>query len=84
MSNDKLKCVHHRVLAQKSGPRLSISNSFHPHILSSDPKIFKPIEELLSEDNPPHYKGVTMREYIVARSGGFYGNPPLTPFMLQE
>lgn len=84
MSNDKFKSTNHRVIAQNTGPRVSASLSYHPNVISADPKPFKPIEELLSEDNPPRYKAVTMREYIMGRFAGRYGKHSLSPFMFHE
>ncbi|CAN8284689.1 unnamed protein product [Cochlearia groenlandica] len=58
ITNDKFVSVEHMVLANKSKePRTSIA-SFFVHPIPS-PRIYGPIKELLSEQNPPKYKETT-------------------------
>ncbi|PSR92897.1 1-aminocyclopropane-1-carboxylate oxidase [Actinidia chinensis var. chinensis] len=52
MSNDKFKSVEHRVLVNHDGPRVSVACFFTPHLYPST-KMYGPIKDLLSEDNPP-------------------------------
>ncbi|GMJ01956.1 hypothetical protein like AT1G06620 [Hibiscus trionum] len=62
ISNDSLVSVEHRVLANSVGPRVSVASffvtGFHPN-----PRLYGPIKELLSDDNPPKYKEITVIEY---------------------
>ncbi|KAI3854823.1 hypothetical protein MKX03_004216 [Papaver bracteatum] len=82
ISNGKLKSVEHRVLANRVGPRISVACFVRPSINSSA-KLYGPIEELLSEDNPPIYRATTFKEYTShSRSKGMNGVSALNYFKL--
>ncbi|XP_068646106.1 1-aminocyclopropane-1-carboxylate oxidase homolog 1-like [Aristolochia californica] len=82
VTNDKFKSVVHRVKAQKVGPRISIACFFTTHTYPSN-KLFGPIKELLSEENPPKYREVTTRDYLMHYYAlGLGGEPALNHFRL--
>nr|AYC63496.1 2-oxoglutarate-dependent dioxygenase [Scoparia dulcis] len=63
VSNDKFKSIQHRVLANKEGPRVSVACFFSTSLVPTA-KLYGPIKELITEDNPPKYRETTIHEFV--------------------
>ncbi|XP_052117496.1 deacetoxyvindoline 4-hydroxylase [Arachis duranensis] len=64
ITNDKFMSAKHRVVAQKVGPRVSVSCSLRQHVQNECPKMYGPIKELVTKENPPIYKEMKMSDLV--------------------
>uniref|UniRef100_A0A2P2PWE3 Isopenicillin N synthase-like Fe(2+) 2OG dioxygenase domain-containing protein n=1 Tax=Rhizophora mucronata TaxID=61149 RepID=A0A2P2PWE3_RHIMU len=63
ISNEKFRSAKHRVLANHIGPRISLACFFSTRFHPSD-RLYSPTKELLSEEDPPLYREILMRDYV--------------------
>ncbi|XP_058743364.1 1-aminocyclopropane-1-carboxylate oxidase homolog 12-like [Vicia villosa] len=82
ITNDRFKSVEHRVLANRVGPRISVACFFSTGQRSSS-KLYGPMKELLSEENPPKYRETTVAEYVAYfEAKGLDGTSALTHYRI--
>lgn len=82
ITNDKFKSVEHRVVANHVGPRVSVA-SFYSTSFQPSTKLYGPIKELVSEDNPPKYRETTVHDYVsFSMARGLDGTSPLPYFKI--
>ncbi|XP_026384132.1 1-aminocyclopropane-1-carboxylate oxidase homolog 1-like [Papaver somniferum] len=83
LSNDRLKSVEHRVLANLENPRVSVACFFHGTRLEQSSRKYGPIKELLSESDRPKYRETTIHEYITHfQAKGLDGKSALDVFKI--
>ncbi|KFK42978.1 hypothetical protein AALP_AA1G063800 [Arabis alpina] len=83
ITNDKFISSEHRVLANRATrARVSIA-CFFTTGLRHNPRMYGPIKELVSEDNPPKYREITIKEFTTHRNAkGLDGTPDLPHFKI--
>lgn len=79
VTNDKLISVQHRVLAKHVGPRISVASLFRT---DDESIVYGPIKELISEESPPVYRDVSLKEYSAQYYAKGIGTSALSHFKL--
>lgn len=79
ITNDKFISLAHRVRAKNVGPRTSVASFFRSE---RNTKVFGPIKELLSEENPQIYQEVDIKDYVRYYYSEGKENYPLLHFKL--
>ncbi|XLQ99857.1 hypothetical protein S83_066056 [Arachis hypogaea] len=54
----------HRVVAQKVDPRVSVSCSMRQHVQDECLRMYGPIKELVTKENPPIYKEMKISDLV--------------------
>ncbi|CAA0817441.1 1-aminocyclopropane-1-carboxylate oxidase homolog 1 [Striga hermonthica] len=62
VSNGKFKSIEHRAITSHLGPRISVACFFSGPVTAA--KVYGPIKELITEENPPIYREVSIGEYV--------------------
>ncbi|KAJ0093390.1 hypothetical protein Patl1_25155 [Pistacia atlantica] len=73
ISNNKLKSDYHRVVANGFVPRISVACFLTGHATGT-PKLYGPVKQLTSEENPPVYRDFLISEYLSSYFSGPVGD----------
>ncbi|KAJ9686180.1 hypothetical protein PVL29_015194 [Vitis rotundifolia] len=68
ITNDRFKSIEHRVLVNSASSRVSVASAFGTTLFPSS-RLYSPIKELLSQENPPKYKEATLQTHVAYLRG---------------
>ncbi|KAL3840915.1 hypothetical protein ACJIZ3_025506 [Penstemon smallii] len=63
ITNDKFKSVRHRALVKKESTRISVATFLSP-LQTDNIRMYGPIKELITEDEPAIYKDTTFQDFL--------------------
>lgn len=61
------------------GPRISVACFFTTYLEPTN-KIYGPIKDLLSDDNPPMYRQITVQDFVTYYYSQGIGAPSVLPY----
>ncbi|KAL1563159.1 1-aminocyclopropane-1-carboxylate oxidase 1-like [Salvia divinorum] len=64
VSNGKFRSSEHRAIVNRAGPRISVGCFFSGPVTNST-KIYGPIDQLITQENPTVYKEIVLSEYLM-------------------
>ncbi|XP_027934407.1 1-aminocyclopropane-1-carboxylate oxidase homolog 7-like [Vigna unguiculata] len=81
LSNEKFKSAQHRVLVNRVSPRAFVA-CFFTTSSHSNARIYGPIKELLSEENPAKYREFSVPEFLAHYRKCANQIPPMLHFRI--
>ncbi|GAA0158917.1 oxidoreductase [Lithospermum erythrorhizon] len=82
ITNDKFKSIYHRVISKREGPRISVASFLRPQVTEAyTSRLYRPIKEFVSKENPPLYKETTFKGYTDLYLQKWQDETPILPYL---